>query len=734
MSESLQPVSTEALKRCVIYCRVSTEDQAEKDFNSCEKQELTCKDYIERNRRDGWVWIQTITDAGYSGGNLNRPGIRKLISMAKAKEMDVLVVYRRDRLFRDTGDSSSLQQFFDLNGVIVASTNEGIHDRSPHARFARQMIDAMSEMERLTIIGRVRDAFRQMAANGIWKAGFPPLGYGYIRGSGMLHVNEEEAPIVRYIFSAIAAGTSTAELARELRDRGMYGRLSRKSANDFGKPYPTVIDVYYIQRIVRNQNYRGYLRARNPDAPESLPPSSPDMWLLFKSKHVPLVDDEMWFRANRNLDARVAKPKALRIPGRITSFLSGIVRCGMCGCAMSPGQARRKRFNNLPHRYLRCSRHSKEAERSMCETRNISADAAESAILGLLQELASGTSYATRLQDPSAGKASDRIRKLKEELEIIDAQICEHRSAANRLVEFIKKGDAQIVQGDILHSAEEANRMCATLGERRSLIEQNLFEAGAIQASQGDVVSAFKRVALSFAAADMKSRNDILRRVLFSIAIHRVDEALFTGGKHRPGRSYRFVVRVRTSSLLAYNSVDTAILTERKQFVPLVYSLTARIHSNRHRQTISILETSSVIETTRFTSVLDKPHEVERPDKMNPVQRAMRWEKMIQAGDVDYETLKRKEGVSKGLISQHRKLLGLPEKILAYFRDGRDVELEKPFSLRELQRMKEMKPDAAVSYFLERIAKPKQSFLRLEPRRDLPNEGVMNAGEHPPSP
>ena len=499
----------------------------------------------------------------------------------------------------------------------------------------------------------------------------------------------------------------------------MFGRLSRKSANDFGKPYPTVIDVYYIQRIVRNQNYRGYLRARNPDAPETLPPTSPEMWLLFKGKHVPLVDDETWFRANRNLDARIAKPKAPRIPGVITTFLSGIVRCGTCGCAMSPGNARKKQKNNDPHRYLRCSRHSKEAERSVCETRNISADAAESAILGLLQELASGTSYATRLQDLSGGKASDRIRKLKDELATIDAQICEHRSAANRLVEFIKKGEAQIVQGDILHSAEEANKMCARLGERRSLVEQQLFETGALQAAPGEVIAAFKRVALSFAAADMKSRNELLRRVLLSIAIYRVDEALFTGGRHRPGRSYRFVVRVRTSSLLAYNSVDTAILTERKQFAPLVYSLTARIHSNRQRQTISILETSSVIETTRFTTVLDKPREVERPETLNPVQRAMRWEKMIQVGDVDYETLKRKEGVSKGLISQHRKLLGLPEKILAYFRDGRDVELEKPFSLRKLQRMKEMSPDTAVSYFLGRIAKPKQSFLRLAPPVDL---------------
>ena len=638
MSESLQPVPTEALKRCVIYCRVSTEDQAEKDFNSCEKQELTCKDYIERNRRDGWVWIQTITDAGYSGGNLNRPGIRKIISMVKAKQIDVLVVYRRDRLFRDTGDSSSLQQFFDLNNVIVASTNEGIHDRSPHARFARQMIDAMSEMERLTIIGRVRDAFRQMAAKGIWKAGFPPLGYGYLRGTGLLHVNEAEATTVRFIFSSIAAGASTAEVVRELRDRGMHGRLSRKSANDFGKPHPCFIAVDDIRRIVRNHNYRGYLRARNPDAAENLPPDSPHLWLLFKGKQIPLVDDETWFRANRNLDARIPKMKAPRIPGRIVTFLLGIVRCGHCGCAMTPGQARRKRKDNSPHRYLRCIRHLQEASSSTCETKNISADAAESALLGLLHELASGTSEANRLQDYSSGKSGDRIRKLKEELTIIDAQICEHRSSADRLVDFIKKGEAAIVQGDILHSAEEANKACAKLGEERAIIEQKLFEAGAIHAPAEDVVAAFKRVAMSFAASDMKSRNELLRRVVHSIAIHRVDEALFSGGRHRPGRSYRFVVRVRTSSLLAYNSVDTAVLTESRQFVPLVYSLTARIRSNLHRQTLSILETSSVVETTRFTSVLEKPKELEHHGKLNYIQRAMRWEKMIQVGDVDYDT------------------------------------------------------------------------------------------------
>lgn len=166
--------SVDGLKKCAIYTRVSADERAAKEHSSCDVQEGLCRELIERNRRDGWVAIETFSDAGYTGANIDRPDFLRLLDGVKRGTIQVIVVYRRDRLFRDTHLSAELQAFFDLHNVIVASVQEGITDRAPHARFARVMIDGVAELERLVILGRVRDAIRARAERGWWKAGISP--------------------------------------------------------------------------------------------------------------------------------------------------------------------------------------------------------------------------------------------------------------------------------------------------------------------------------------------------------------------------------------------------------------------------------------------------------------------------------------------------------------------------------------------------------------------------------
>lgn len=227
-------VSTDELayRMVVIYTRVSTDEPASKEHGSCDVQEGIALEYLKQNSHMGWVYHSTIKDVGYTGANLNRPGIRELVDLVKRKKVHVVVVYRRDRLFRDTGSSAELQTFFDLHDVTVASVREGIYNQVPHAIFARHMVDAIAELERRIIVDRVRDSIRAAAQRGEWKAGSPSFGYSYTPGTKVLVVNEAEAVVVRFIFQAVVGGMSLGEVGRELRERGMLGRPgTRKSSN-----------------------------------------------------------------------------------------------------------------------------------------------------------------------------------------------------------------------------------------------------------------------------------------------------------------------------------------------------------------------------------------------------------------------------------------------------------------------------------------------------------------------
>jgi DNA invertase Pin-like site-specific DNA recombinase len=205
------------------YLRVSTDDQARPEHYSLEQQEDFCRAEIQKRQSEGWVLKITISDPGYSGATLERPGLLKLIAMAKKGEIGAIVVFMRDRLFRDGSMAAQVQMIFDYHNIIVVSS-QGVHDRTPQSVFMRQLIDAQSQLERANIRLRILSCLRFSAARGDWKGGPPPFGYNYVPGSKVLTLSEIEAPKVKMIFERIAAGVAIGDLVQELRRLKVYGR------------------------------------------------------------------------------------------------------------------------------------------------------------------------------------------------------------------------------------------------------------------------------------------------------------------------------------------------------------------------------------------------------------------------------------------------------------------------------------------------------------------------------
>ena len=214
---------------CAIYVRVSTDEQAKAEHYSLEAQEEYCMGEIRKRQSEGWVHRITISDPGYTGSTYDRPGLLRLIAMVKSGAIRVIVVYKRERLFRNADLAAQVQAIFDAHGVRVISYSEGMIDSSPHGVMMRQFVDASAQYERASGRKRVNDCLRFAAKQGDWKGGTPSFGYIYNRGSKILEPEEREAPIVKYMFEQIADGVTIAELLPELRRLGLYGRPSRKT-------------------------------------------------------------------------------------------------------------------------------------------------------------------------------------------------------------------------------------------------------------------------------------------------------------------------------------------------------------------------------------------------------------------------------------------------------------------------------------------------------------------------
>jgi site-specific DNA recombinase len=212
---------------CAIYTRVSTDEQAKEEHYSLEAQEEYCMAEIRKRQSEGWVYKETLTDPGYSGFTYDRPGLIRLIQLAKASEIKVIVVYKRERLFRNADLAAQVQAIFDATGVRVHSYVEGIHDSSPHSVLMRQFIDANAQFERANSRKRIIDCLRFAAKRGDWQGGTPSFGYRYTRGTKILVPDEKEALIVKYIFEQIGRGIPVEELVADLKAHNVVGRVRK---------------------------------------------------------------------------------------------------------------------------------------------------------------------------------------------------------------------------------------------------------------------------------------------------------------------------------------------------------------------------------------------------------------------------------------------------------------------------------------------------------------------------
>ncbi len=278
-------------KRCAIYTRKSTEEGLEQEYNSLEAQADAGKSFIASQRHEGWIALEDgYDDGGYSGGNMDRPGLKRLLADIEAGRVDVVVVYKIDRLSRSLGDFARMVDCFDAYGVTFVSVTQQFNTTTSMGRLTLNILLSFAQFEREVTGERIRDKIAASKAKGMWMGGVPPLGYD-VRDRKLV-VNEVEADLVRDIFARYAEHGSAARLVREL---AVEGRTTKAWVNQAGVFKPgRPIDQQILFVMLRNRLYLGEMVHKGES---------------FAGQHQAIVSQTLWDQVHTLVDARRQGPR-----------------------------------------------------------------------------------------------------------------------------------------------------------------------------------------------------------------------------------------------------------------------------------------------------------------------------------------------------------------------------------------------------------------------------------------
>ena len=337
-------------KWCAVYTRKSTDEGLDSAFNSLDAQYDACSAYVKSQVGMGWRLVEKkYDDGGYSGGTMNRPALTELLKDIEAGQINVVVVYKIDRLSRSLCDFTDLSKLFERHGVSFVSVTQQIDTSNAAGRMMLNILMSFAQFEREMTADRIRDKIYASRKRGMWTGG--PTPYGYKLVDKQLKVDPDAAEAVKMMFRRYVATGSSLQVARELNE------------SSYKRPDSQPWHPRMVLAVLKCRVYTGKLEVKRTGE-------------VFDGIHEAIIDDALFQTVQKALAANVrtdgkSKRHAMLAP------LKGILRCGTCGGAMTPvfsnyskGGGRRR------YVYYRCTRDAKKASGD-CPIKNISADTVE---------------------------------------------------------------------------------------------------------------------------------------------------------------------------------------------------------------------------------------------------------------------------------------------------------------------------------------------------------------------
>jgi site-specific DNA recombinase len=308
--------------RCAIYTRKSTEEGLEQDFNSLHAQREACEAYILSQTHEGWTCIPTLyDDGGFSGGSMARPALKAIIEDIEKGRIDILVVYKVDRLTRSLADFAKLVEVFDERDVSFVSVTQAFNTTSSMGRLTLHVLLSFAQFEREVTAERIRDKFRASKEKGMWMGGRPPLGYD-VRDR-KLEINKDERRRVIHIFERYLALGSVLKLMQELNEDNIQSKswITQKGKVMSGADFTRGA----LYSLLQNPVYIGKIRHKE---------------LTHEGQHNAIVSQTLW----DDVQARLQENRVIRTTrsnAKAPSLLAGLI-VDQDGSRFSPRHSKRK--------------------------------------------------------------------------------------------------------------------------------------------------------------------------------------------------------------------------------------------------------------------------------------------------------------------------------------------------------------------------------------------------------
>jgi DNA invertase Pin-like site-specific DNA recombinase len=339
--------------RCAVYTRKSSEEGLEQEFNSLDAQREACEAYIASQKAEGWLLVpDRYDDGGMSGATLERPALKRLLGDIEAQRVDIVVVYKIDRLSRALMDFAKLVEVFDRNSVTFVSVTQSFNTTTSMGRLTLNILLSFAQFEREVIGERIRDKIAASRKRGMWMGGFVPLGYD-VRDRKLV-VNEAEARKVRMIFERFVRIGSATTLVRMLRAEGITGK------------YGKLVDKGYVYKLLNNRTYIGLAVHKGTAYP---------------GEHDAIVNQALWDKVHSIL-ADSPRRRAARTRAQTPALLKGLI-FGPTGRAMTPTHTRKG--GRLYRYYVSTDVLKRDAD--ACSVRRIPAAEIESAVIDQVRGL-----------------------------------------------------------------------------------------------------------------------------------------------------------------------------------------------------------------------------------------------------------------------------------------------------------------------------------------------------------
>jgi site-specific DNA recombinase len=435
--------------RAAIYARVSTDEQAREGFSVAAQIDDLHK-YASIHNMDV---VHEYVDEGVSGKSISgRPQMKQLLSDAKNQKFDVVLVYKIDRLSRNLRDALEISDELQQSEVKLISLTESFDTSTPMGMMVFQLMGSFAELERKTIVNRVKSGMTQRAKEGKFNGG---VCLGYVSKDKKLIINDDEAIIVKEIFKLSEQGLGYKAIVNRINEKGYKTKRGKQFSISGVKQ---ILDnPMYIGKISFNKNENWNEKRRKGKNPD---------YILVDGEHEPIITLEQWDKVQSIRKNRSYKPTRSHEP----YILSRIIKCPMCGSGMVPG---RSKVRGLSYRYYVCGEHHNKGK-TACGANSIRADVAEKEVMEQISKLVSDSIVLKKIIANVNEQRANAHDPVKAEKKLIEKQLKQTQNKIDNLLNILAENpELSSIKPKIQSLEGELNQLHYRLSE----LDTNLSEA-----------------------------------------------------------------------------------------------------------------------------------------------------------------------------------------------------------------------------------------------------------------